>query len=239
VIQAISLVLSLSLVLVGLSWAGGEPTIGLPGPGGNPADINRDVLWLDPPDFLANTITSEVIGEHNLTTEIANDFLLEGATTVQRVTWWGGYYHDFEGPTGAGFNLRFYDDAGSCLPETEPFVEYIITDTANETLAEGGDLFTQYVYSECVCIPLPAGLYWFSAQMRDHNFPPQWGRIGADMVRLCRSVFRSEYFSYPEWVAASEVFGGYPYDASQMIEDECEATAIEETSWGAVKRLYW
>ena len=28
-----------------------------------------------------------------------------------------------------------------------------------------------------------------------------------------------------------------PYDASQMFEDVCEATAIEKSSWDAVKGL--
>jgi hypothetical protein len=28
------------------------------------------------------------------------------------------------------------------------------------------------------------------------------------------------------------------YDASQMFEDECAPTAVENASWGAVKGLY-
>ena len=46
-----------------------------------------------------------------------------------------------------------------------------------------------------------------------------------------------EYFAYPEWVPAPDVFGDL-YDASQMFEDECVPTATEVNSWGAIKGLY-
>jgi hypothetical protein len=233
------LVLALSMVVAGLSTAA-EPEILLPGPGGNPGGYDREVLWLDNPDFSANTGSSEIIGEFALETEIANDFILEVDATVRKVTWWGTYWNGYEGiPTGAGFNMRFYYDAG-CLPEVSPYLEYLLPeDDCCETLAWGGDQYAQYVYEGPFDIaqPLPAGLYWFSVQMADHSFPPQWGRLGADMTQICDSAFRSEYFAYPEWVPAPDVFGDL-YDASQMFEDEYLPTATEDASWGAVKALF-
>ena len=224
-----------SMALAGLSMAA-EPEILLPGPGGDPADIDRCVLWLDTPDFAANTGSSEIIGEYDLETEIANDFILEVDATIQKVTWWGSYWASFEVPTGAGFNLRLYYDAG-CLPEVEAFSEWLLPgDVCGETLAEGGDMYSEFRYEYGLGQQLATGLYWFSAQMADHLYSPQWGRLGATMTQSCDSAFRSEYFAFPEWVPAPDVFGDL-YDASQMFEDD-QPTPVERTSWGAVKALY-
>jgi len=217
--------------------AASEPEMWLWGPGGNPADIEREVLWLDNPDFAGGAGSSEVIGAFDLWTEIANDFILEMDATIRKITWWGRYWNQYDGtPTGSGFNLRFYMDI-ECVPEDAPFLECLLPgDDCCEALADGGDQFSQYVYEYCLDLPLAAGLYWFVAQMADHDFPPQWGRLEADWEQNCASMFRSPYFSYPEWVTASDIFE--PWDASQMFEDVCEPTAVENASWGAVKGLY-
>lgn len=233
-------VLALSMVVSGLSMAS-EPEITLPGPGGSPMGIDRTVLWLDTPDCLAAIASSEVIGAFALESEIANDFMLEEAATIEKVTWWGGYwnYDDHtQFPTGSGFNLRYYYDAG-CLPEVTPFLEFLLPgDDCCETLTDcPEDDDHIFVYEYCHSLPLEPGLYWFSAQMADHPFPPQWGRLSTGIVQICESTFRSEYFAYPEWTPASAVFG-YLYDASQMFEDECIPTATEDASWGAIKGLY-
>jgi hypothetical protein len=231
------LVVAISVVAAGLSMAA-EPEIMVPGPGGNPAGIDRTVLWLDNPDFAANSGSSEIIGAYGLESEIANDFILEVEATIRQVTWWGTYWNGFDGnPPGSGFNARFYYDAG-CLPEVYPFLEWLMPgNDMGETLAEGGDMFSNYVYVLCIEETLPPGLYWYSVQMADHPFPPQWGRLGADMTQICDSAFRSDYFAFPEWVPAPDVFGDL-YDASQMFEDEAYPTATEDVSWGAVKALY-
>jgi hypothetical protein len=229
-------VLALSLVVAGLSIAA-EPEIMMPGPGGNPADIDRTVLWLDNPDFAGNSGSSEVINAFGLWSEIANDFILDVDATIQKVTFWGAYWNGFEAPTGAGFNLRYYEDTG-CVPAAVPFLEFLLPgNDCCETLADGGDMFSQFQYEYCHELPLAAGLYWFSAQMADHAFPPQWGRLAADMIQVCDAAFRSPYFAYPDWVPAADVFGA-PYDASQMFEDVCVPTATETSSWGAIKGLY-
>ena len=43
--------------------------------------------------------------------------------------------------------------------------------------------------------------------------------------------------AFPDWIPAIDVFG-QPYDASQRMEDECDPTPVEATSWGAIKSLY-
>jgi hypothetical protein len=226
------------MLAVGLS-AASEPELILPGPGGAPADIGREVLWIDNPDIAGNAITSEIIGEFDLESEYANDLFLEEAATIRKVTWWGVYWNGYDGnPTGAGFNLRFYYDDGACFPEDPPFLEFLLPgDTCCERLFEGGDQYSQFAYELCLEQALAAGFYWFSPQMADHTFPPQWGRLGADMIRLCDGAFRSDYFSCPDWVSGPD-FAGCECEGSQMFEDECAPTATENVSWGAVRFLY-
>jgi len=237
-----SILILCGLALLPVSWTGSsraaEPEMWLWGHSGNPADIEREVLWLDNPDFHEDTGSSEVIGAYDLWSEIANDFTVSTDATIRKVTWWGTYWNGFEEPTGAGFNLRFYWNAG-CLPEDTPFLEHLLPgDDCCERLAEGGDQFSQFVYEFCLDLPLAPGHYWFSAQMADHQFPPQWYRQGiGDLVHLCDSAFRSPFFGVPDWVVAAE-FPGDVYDASQMFEDVCQATAAENASWGTVKGLY-
>ena len=163
-------VLALSMVVSGLSMAS-EPEITLPGPGGSPMGIDRTVLWLDTPDCLAAIASSEVIGAFALESEIANDFMLEEAATIEKVTWWGGYWNYYDHtqfPTGSGFNLRYYYDAG-CLPEVTPFLEFLLPgDDCCETLTDcPEDDDHIFVYEYCHSLPLEPGLYWFrSARAR-------------------------------------------------------------------------
>jgi hypothetical protein len=229
-------VLALSMVATGLSIAS-EPEVFLPGPGGNPLGGDRTVLWLDNPDFDANCGSSEVIGAYALETEIANDFILEAPATIRTMAWWGCYWNGFEGPIASSFNLRYYMDEG-CIPAADAFLEFIVPNDCHEMLADGGNGSTDFYYYTCDYeVPLDPNLYWFSAQLGDHEFPPQWGRQGADMTQVCDSAFRSAYFSYPNWVPAPDVFGDL-YDASQMFDDEADPTATETASWGAIKGLY-
>jgi len=238
-VRTLILVLCIQCIVIAGTSMAEEPEIMLPGPGGSPADLNREVLWLDNPDYDANAGSSEIIGEFGLESEIANDFFLQASATIQKVTWWGTYWgqSEYELPLDGGMNLRFYYDAG-CLPEAVPFIEYLLPDdNCCADYAPGGDGTHDFIYEYCFDVPLEAGLYWFSAQHGNHIFMGQWGRLGADMTQMCDSVFKSEYFAYPYWVPAPDVFGDL-YDASQMFEDVCEATPIEKTSWGRVKGLY-
>jgi hypothetical protein len=216
-----------------------EPQIFLYGPGGIPGPEDPGALWYDQPDFIANVVSSEVIGTHDLWSETAGDLFLEVDATIRKVSWWGTYWNGYDGvPSGAGFYLRFFNDAG-CIPDENPFIVYLLPgNDCCEALAEGGDQYSQYIYEYCLDLPLPAGLCWFSAQMADHGFPPQWGRLGAVMTQTCYSAFRSPYFGYPDWMHVYDVIGEF-YDASQMFEDECGATPTENVHWGRIKAIYW
>lgn len=222
-------VLALSMIFAGAALA--ELEIMQPGPGGEPAGIDRAVIWLDEPDAAGNIGSSEVIPDYALESEIANDFLVEAPATVRIVTWWGGYWNGDPLPTAGPFNLRFYNDGG-CVP-LDMILEVIATDVEQVQFNPPN----MFVYDYCVELALDPNLYWFGVNM-EHVFPPQWGRVAAIMVQLCDSVFKSAYFAYPDWVPAIDVFGA-PFDASQMFEDdECGGVATEESSWGAIKGLY-
>lgn len=197
-------------------------------------------MWLDQPQFFEGVASSEVIDTHGLSSEVANDFIIEPAGTIRKVSWWGVYWNGFEGtPICTGFVLRFYMDA-ECRPEADPFVEYpVLEGSFGEVLAPGGDGYSQFMYDFCLDFSLETGHYWLSVQAVDHEFPPQWGRLGScePMPQICPSCVRGEYFGQAQWVPLVDLTGA-DYDASQMLEDECVHSPTKVLSWGAVKGLY-
>ena len=153
------------------------------------------------------------------------------------ITWWGAFWNGFDGTLiGPGFNIRFYRDAGCCVPESEPFAEYLLPgDDCCQAYAVGGDQYSQFRYHWLTGCCDDPGLYWFSVQMADHDFPPQWGRLGATSTQTCETYIRSEYFDQPDWAPVYQVVGA-EYDASQAFEPWFSPT--KSTSWGTVKALY-
>jgi hypothetical protein len=214
-----------------------NPTI-TAGGGGSPniVESGRNVCWSEPADFEGLIASSEVIGQFGLETEIANDFILTTDTVITLARWWGGYYNNNscqDSHVAPTWNLRFFDDGG-CVP-VNMLAEYVIPDYAGETLVycQGG-FYPIFRYEGAVSFPATANMrYWFVAQAGDHVFPPQVGRVAASSLTDCDSMFRSIYFSYPDWYYEN---WGWVYDASQ--EFECGETPTKGATWGAVKALY-
>jgi hypothetical protein len=234
-------VLALSMVVAGSAFAV-DPILTAGGGGNNPYDhdVTGAVCWSQTPNLDGLIGSSEVISAFALETELANDFLVGAGPNVDGARWWGGYYNYIPGdPLVTSFNLRFYDDAG-CIPGSV-LCEYVIPTNANETFIYDQFGFPVYEYNdEDVCCAVAADvLYWFGAQAGDHPFPPQWGRIeAAGGVQLCDTVFKGAIFSFPDWTPAVDVFG-VAFDAAQELTcGDCQGTATEETSWGAIKGLY-
>jgi len=188
-------------------------------PGTSPPNVlpaSRDVIWSEPPDLNGLIGSSEQILAFGLETELANDFV-PTASFVGVATWWGGFWNNSTpcqpGIPTPGFNLRFYDDAG-CVPGR------IIADVSATTFTEESvgcqqGVFPMFKWSAEVCVDVTAGsLYWFGAQMKDHAFPPQAGRLASAGVVGCDTVFKSAYFGYPDWTPAIDVFG-VAFDCSQ------------------------
>jgi hypothetical protein len=231
--KKLAFVLALGLV-AGVASAEDYPILSAGGGGMNPLDYDRTIIWEDTPNLDGLIGSSEQILEFGLESELANDFLIEVPGPVCKWTWWGGYYNYTPGdPLVECWILRVYFDGG-CVPLDPPAYEWVAG--GNETFIYDQGGFPVYEYWDCNCIEFEPNLYWLGVVACDHPFPPQWGRLAADIVQLCDTVFKSAYFAFPDWLPAIDVFG-QPYDASQRMEDDC-ATAVETTTWGSIKSLY-
>jgi hypothetical protein len=236
--RKVALVLVLSCVAAGGALAV-NPSLSAGGGGMNVLDTGRTVVWSEPPNLDGLIASSEVIGQFALETELANDFFLPGDYWIAIARWWGGYYNN-NGCSDIGvatnWNLRFYDDGG-CVPLNT--ISETMGVFANETFVycQGG-FYPIFKYEDtALSLQLQANtLYWFSAQAADHAFPPQCGRVASADVVGCDTVFKSAYFSYPDWTPGIDVFG-VAFDASQEFE-EYHIVPTERTTWGAVKGLY-
>jgi hypothetical protein len=234
IMRKLGVVLVLGLI-AGIASAEDYPILSAGGGGMNPLDYDRTIIWEDTPNLDGLIGSSEQILEFGLESELANDFLIEAEVTICKWTWWGGYYGYVPGdPLVDYWNMRVYDDGG-CVP-LNVLLEIVTPSNANETFIYDQGGFPIYEYWHCEAFPLQPNLYWFGAQAGDHVFPPQWGRLAAEIVQLCDTVFKSAYFAFPDWIPAIDVFG-QPYDASQRMEDDC-ATPVEMTTWGAIRSLY-
>ena len=108
--------------------------------------------------------------------------------------------------------------------------EIVIPNNAHETFVyeqDGCAIVYEYWYD--VNVPVSGGVRtWFGAQGGDHPFPPQWGRISTLEVVGCESMFKSAFFSCPDWTPLSEVPGIYSFlDFSQ--EFVCGAPTLVGT----------
>ncbi len=189
-----------------------HPGTGIPNPG---SAGGRDVIWSEPPDLNGLIGSSEQILRFGLETEIANDFI-PSKSLITRETWWGGYFNNttpcVAGIQTPGFNLEFFTDAG-CVPG-ERIADFSVTDFSEESVGCQAGAYPLFKWSATVRVAvIPNVPYWFCAQIADHPFPPQGGRLASMRVVGCDSMFRSAYFGYPNWTP-----GDWPFDASQEFE---------------------
>ncbi len=240
--RKVALVLVLSCVAGGGALAV-NPSIMAGGEGTqNVLDSGRDPVWSEPPDLEGLIASSEVIGQVGLETEIANDFYIDHDEYISIARWWGGYYNNngcSDIGYGTNWNLRLYDDLG-CVPGS------VLSETLGLSVIEAfvycqAGLYPVFEYWACVEFWVAGNtLYWFGAQASDHTFPPQVGRVASAGVVGCDSVFKSAYFSYPDWTPGIDVFG-VAFDASQEFGNGiCIDGPVpnQRTTWGAVKGLY-
>lgn len=239
--KKIAFVIALSFVVAGSALAI-NPSLMAGGAGPqNILNTSRAVVWSEPVDLEGLIASSEVIGAFALETEIANDFYLTSSNTIATARWWGGYYNNnscADIGVATNWNLRFYDDGG-CVPLTT-LAEYLGTLSNETSIYCQGGLYPIFEYCAPVSFQVAANtLYWFGAQVADHAFPPQCGRVASAGIVGCDTVFKSAYFSYPDWTPAIDVFG-VAFDASQEFSDsaDCGGVPTNSTTWGAIKGLY-
>jgi hypothetical protein len=185
--------------------------------------------------------TSEQILALGLESEIANDFV-STSSLITHVTFWGGAYNTNipcqAGVPVPGLNLRFYEDA-DCVPGTMIAALYLVPSQYTEESAGCQSGWAPlYKWGADVSVNVvPAARYWFSGQISDHAFPPQFGRLCAFVWTDCLSMIKSAYFGYPDWTLCSDGVSGVWFEGSQ--EFECEAVVpVKGSSWGRIKALY-
>lgn len=234
-----------SVLLAGAAASRADLPLFQPGPGGAPLPPNRDVCWSEPPDLEGYLLSSEVIGEYGLESEIANDFVFEEDRTIRKIRWWGGYYGNDvpcePGMVAAGFHVRLYRSDG-CMTDPPyygvPLAEWEVEGSAGETFVGcSQDGFPLYRYESLIDLDATGGTpYWLGIQMADHAYPPQWGRLLTPTITGCESLFwTNAYFDWM-WYPLSELIF-FPLDASQ--EFECETPVpTQHTTWGKVRALY-
>ncbi len=201
-----------------------HPATGVP----NPGQGDSRAMWSEPPDLNGLVGSSEQILSFGLETEIANDFVPR-EPTITHATWWGGYYNNTTpcqaGIATPGFNLEFFENAG-CFPAL--IIAYIsTTDFTEESVGCQFGAYPLFKWGTDVSVDVVSGSpYWFCAQMSDHAFPPQGGRLSTAYITGCVSAYRSAYFGYPDWVPACE----FPcYDFSQEFDgDHSEACCFAD-----------
>jgi hypothetical protein len=234
-----------ALVLCAVRAGATNPEIFHEGSGdGVPAQGGRDVLWSQPGVVDGDKISSEIIDDFGLTSEVAGDFVLacDGTATITMVTWWGGQWGWFLGdPICTVFNIVLYDDDPSpdiCAPAGDPIASFVDAIPSQTDLGYDPESYnTNFRYDLPVTIELPGGIrYWIVAQAANHAFPGQWGRMEAAEPQGCDPYFRSPFFSYPDWTPVSE-FTTYT-DASVELTGYCGGVPTSPTTWGAIRGLY-
>jgi hypothetical protein len=242
-----SICLLLTLIIGSGSVFAANPVVFQPGSGhGVPAQGGRDVLWSQPGLLDGNKISSEIINDFGLVTEVAGDFVLDcdGGVVITSVTWWGGQWGWTEyDPICTLFNLILYAEDPSpdiCAPVGDPVGIYFDVIPSQTDLDDNpGDFDNLFRYDLPIEIALDGGVrYWLTIQAADHSFPGQWGRLEAVDTQGCESCFRSEFFSFPEWATLTEVTGVPTNDASLELGGYCGTVPVRPSTWGSIRGLY-
>jgi hypothetical protein len=213
------LVLFLSLAVAG-GALGSNPTLSAGGGGLNVLNTDRSIVWSQPPNLDGLILSSEVIADYGLESELADDFNHAWAYPPVLVRWWAGYFSnngcgDFGSATR--WNLRVYEDGG-CVPGNLVWEQHGAYSYEYAIYCQGGAYpIFQYEAPDFNFNGMHNTRYWFSAQACDHDYPPQVGRLAAAAAFGCESCFRSTFFSFPNWVPATVVFG-QEVDASLEFE---------------------
>jgi hypothetical protein len=240
--RALALWAVLFVLGCGTGIAAGTPAVPLPfhpSSGGVEVPAGKAGCWSEPPDLNGMVISSEEISAFGLVSEVANDSVPPCAN-LNRVVWWGGYWNNTTpcepGIETPGFNIRLYADAASVPGDLIAELTVVPGGFTEEKIGCQSEGIPLYRWSAEVSLEVvPDVPIWFSVQMLEHSFTPQWGRLAAGAVTGAPTMFRSDYFEVSDWTSASAVFDT-EFEASQ--EFDCCETPARTTTWGAVKALY-
>ena len=153
-----------------------------------------------------NLLSAQIDTGLPLVTEVADDFMLDGAYYITDVHWIGGFWNGSPVDPLA-FQISFYDDLNDCpgnLLYTETTANLSGTFVGIDN--NGSENFEYSTYLADPLLTAADTKYWISVQ-GIINFPPQYGWSGKTTIYGDDVEFRSEYFGFPDWVDGSTVFG--------------------------------
>jgi hypothetical protein len=122
--------------------------------------------------FLASTASAAVLytqlplddgdsyyANPNIGQQLADDFTLGGAVSLQSITWWGGYDGDFDAGDD-DFRVRVYDSIGDTGAVLAQFNIGLMTPTVTSILDSVGNAIYQYDFSLPSSLALASGTYY-------------------------------------------------------------------------------
>ncbi len=185
--------------------------------------------WLQEPDPAGNLLACQDDVTIGFRAQAADDFMGDG-DNLRSIGWWGGYWNGSPAPPDA-FEVSFFLKAfGDCPGE---MIYQEVDANYHETLVgTDGD----YCIELDELIPKVDGENYEVSIVAVLIFPPQWGWATSLQGNGKQCCFRSEYFSFPDWVPGNTVFGSI-YELSFVLFND-GATPVEESSWSGIKDLY-
>ncbi len=185
--------------------------------------------WLQGPDPDGSLTAAQDDVTIGFRAQTADDFMGDGET-LKSIGWWGGYWNGSPAPPDA-FEIQLFLKAfGDCPGE----MVYQEVDAEYHESLVGSD--ADY------CIELDEPL--LKAEGENYSmsitallvFPPQWGWATSLEGNGKQCCFRSEYFSFPDWVPGDQVFGVI-YEMAFVLFNE-GASPVEKSSWTSIKDQY-
>jgi hypothetical protein len=197
-----------------------------------------NVIWDNGMDY--NGGTSSQNDSSGYVTLCADDFIFTEQQTVRDVHWIGNYNPAEDGDFD--WEIIFYNDNGTGnQPGSVITSFYFLNAETHETYIETLGDHNWYDYS--VNLPAPVELaantkYWISIQGIGSR-PPQsyWAQYNGTIM-LHEALFKSEFYSYPDWTNISSTFAPVPVNMCfQLTNGKAEVPALTPTGLLALVSL--
>ena len=135
---------------------------------------------------------------------VADDFMFEQATEVADVHWVGGYFGDYYANGAMEWNITFYYDVGNGEYPGSIFAgPYIIAwdDIGQIFIQDTGTSIWYELHADLPeIVTFPAGEKFWMSIRGEGVYPPQSGACLQQTVTLHMAVWKSTYFSVPDWL---------------------------------------
>jgi len=180
-----------------------------------------------------------------LDSRCADDFVTTDAYTITGVEFLGGEWNGGSAWTAwTGLDIEIFADTAGSGPANPPgtplhtaHVNWADITSSTVVVDNGTSWVSHIVIESFTGYDLAAGNYWFSIwpYLDRGTGDPQTGMMAAANATGSEIYFSSGYFSYPDWVTGTTVFGS-AYDMGFNIYGTT-LTGVEEATWGSIKAL--